>query len=150
VKKLRGLFLTSACLLGWFSLMACGPQKKGLRVYVTNEASGDVSVIDATTDRVIQTIAVGKRPRGIQVSPDNKTVYIALSGSPFAGPNVKDEDLPPADKRADGIGVIAVDKNELTGILPGGSDPEQFVISRDGARLYISNEDAAGLSSNRG
>src|SRR5437867_3620938 len=111
--------------------MACGTHKPGLHVYVTNEASGDVSVIDAVTDRVIQTITVGKRPRGIQVSPDGK-VYVALSGSPFAGPNVKDEDLPPADKRADGIGIIVAHKNELMGILPGGSDPEQFVISQDG------------------
>ena len=30
--------------------------------------------------------------------------------------------------------------------VPGGSDPEQFAISKDGKLLYVSNEDAAGLS----
>ncbi len=113
------------------------------RVYVTNEASGNVTVIDATTDTVLATIPVGKRPRGIQASPDRRTVYVALSGSPFAGPSARTEDLAPADKQADGIGVIDPLRNKLIRILPGGSDPEQFVISRDGTKLYVANEDAS-------
>ncbi|MCI0628749.1 MAG: beta-propeller fold lactonase family protein [Acidobacteria bacterium] len=116
------------------------------RVYVTNEASGDVTVIDSATDRVLTTIPVGKRPRGIQVSPDGKSVYVALSGSPFAGPDVRKETLVPANKKADGIGVIDPIKNKLIGILSGGSDPEQFVVSRDGTRLYVANEDASSAS----
>src|SRR5262245_22538331 len=109
--KMRCLFVMTVCVTGWLSLTACAPQK-GLRVYVTNEASGDVSIKDAATDHVVHPIAVGKRPRGIQVSPDNKAVYVALSGSAFAGPNVKEEDLSPPDKRADGIGIVDVDKNQ--------------------------------------
>jgi YVTN family beta-propeller protein len=114
-----------------------------LRVYVTNEASGDVTLIDAATDRVLATIPVGKRPRGIQVSPDGKSVFVALSGSPFAGPSVAKENLALADKKADGIGVIDALENKLIGIFPAGSDPEQFVVSRDGTRLYVANEDAS-------
>ena len=34
-------------------------------VYVTNETSGDLTVIDAATNAVIATIPLGKRPRGI-------------------------------------------------------------------------------------
>jgi YVTN family beta-propeller protein len=41
----------------------------GVRVYVTNESSGDLTVIDAVTQMVIATVPVGKRPRGIKVSP---------------------------------------------------------------------------------
>jgi len=113
------------------------------RVYVTNEGSGDVTVIDAATDSVLATIPVGKRPRGIRVSPDRRTVYVALSGSPFAAPSARNEDLAPADKKADGIGVIDALTNKLIRILPGGSDPEQFVVSLDGTRLYVANEDAS-------
>jgi YVTN family beta-propeller protein len=36
-----------------------------LGVYVTNETSGDLSVIDATTGTVVGTVPLGKRPRGI-------------------------------------------------------------------------------------
>src|SRR5262245_41158056 len=70
----------------------------GPRLYVTNEVSGDLSVIDATTQTVIKTIPLGKRPRGIQISPDKTKFYVALSGSPIAGPGVDESKLPPPDR----------------------------------------------------
>ena len=109
------------------------------RVYVSNEASGDVTVIDAATDSILATIPVGERPRGIQVSPDGKTVYVALSGSSFA----KKGNLPPVGKKVDGIGLIDTLKNELVGVIPGGSNPEQFVVSHDGTKLYVASQDAS-------
>ena len=36
-------------------------------VYVTNEISGDLSVIDPATHTVVATLPLGKRPRGIRV-----------------------------------------------------------------------------------
>jgi YVTN family beta-propeller protein len=58
------------------------------RIYVTNEVSGDLSVIDSGTRKVIATVPLGKRPRGIHTSADQKTLYVALSGSPISGPEV--------------------------------------------------------------
>src|SRR2546422_213670 len=55
-------------------------------VYVTNERSGDITVIDSATAKVIATFPVGKRPRGIQVSPDRKTIFVAVSGTPISPP----------------------------------------------------------------
>src|SRR5687768_9725627 len=49
----------------------------GYRVYVTNERSDDLSVIDPATHEVVATIPLGKRPRGIHASPDGKTIYVA-------------------------------------------------------------------------
>jgi len=37
-------------------------------------------------DQQVATVALGKRPRGLAVSPDRSTLYVALSGSPQAGP----------------------------------------------------------------
>src|SRR5258706_7460762 len=54
---------------------------RGPRVYVSNEDSNNISVIDSATDEVTGTIFVGKRPRGIRLSPDGKTLFVALSGS---------------------------------------------------------------------
>src|SRR6476661_3597920 len=51
-----------------------------VRVYVTNEWSGDLTVINADTQTAIGTYKLGKRPRGIQASPDGKSLYVALSG----------------------------------------------------------------------
>ena len=57
-------------------------------IYVSNERSGDVSLIDGTSNEVVATIPVGKRPRGIHCAPDGKHVYVTLSGSPRMGPGV--------------------------------------------------------------
>ena len=116
------------------------------RVYVTNEEAGTLTVINADTQAVITTALLGKRPRGIKVSPDQKSLYVALSGSPTAGPGVDEKTLPPPDRTADGIGEIDVDTYKVKRIIHSGTDPEQIAISNDGARLYVSNEDAAGLS----
>src|SRR5262245_20887199 len=128
-------------------LVGCGrqpvmPAASGPRLFVSNEIGGTVSVIDIGTRKVVYTIDVGKRPRGIHSSADGRTVYVALSGSPIGGPNVDESKLPPPDRRFDGIGVIDAATGTLAKVLPSGPDPEQFDISKDGTRLFIANEDA--------
>ena len=56
------------------------------QVYVSNEKAGDLTVISGADYRVVTHIPVGKRPRGIRVSPDGQTVYVALSGTPIEPP----------------------------------------------------------------
>ena len=119
-------------------------------IFVSNEKSGDVTVINGSTFKVQATIPVGKRPRGIHASPDGKTVYVALSGTPIEGPpqldaqgnpilkkrkDDDDDDSAPADKSADGIGVVDIASGRLTGKILAGSDPEEFALSKDGTRL---------------
>ncbi|MPZ19934.1 MAG: beta-propeller fold lactonase family protein [Luteitalea sp.] len=116
------------------------------RIYVTNEMSGDLSVIDGATHEVIATVPLGKRPRGIHASPDRQTIYVALSGSPISPPGVDESTLPPPDRSADGIGRFNLQANELEKVLESGSDPEEFDLSPDGRLLYISNEDKAEAS----
>src|SRR5216684_656716 len=115
-------------------------------IYVTNERSGDLSEIDSSTLQVIATVPLGKRPRGIHASPDHRFLYIALSGSPIAGPGVDESKLPPPDKSADGIGVFDVQQNKLIRIIPSASDPENFDITNDGRTIIVSNEDDAKAS----
>jgi YVTN family beta-propeller protein len=137
----------------------------GWQVFVSNEKSGDVTVIDGADLKVLATITVGKRPRGIHVSPDGKTVYVALSGTPIEAPpqldaqgnpifqrdkasskDDDDDDAASADKSADGIGILDVAMQKLTGKINAGSDPEEFALSKDGMRLYVSNEDTKTAS----
>jgi YVTN family beta-propeller protein len=122
------------------------PPEARVKVYVTNEMSGDVTVIDADRQTAIGTYSLGKRPRGIKVSPDGKSLYVALSGSPNAGPGVDPKTLPPPDRAADGIGELDVATNTVKRIIHAGADPEQLAVSADGTRLYVANEDAAQLS----
>jgi len=125
-------------------LTACS-QAPSYRVYISNEASGDLTIIDPVKMEALQTIPIGKRARGIHPSADGKLIFMALSGSPFAPPGVDESTLPPPDKSADGIGVFDIAQNKMLRKVPGGSDPEQFAVGKDGT-LYVSNEDAAGVS----
>src|ERR1700742_952344 len=129
------------------------------QIFVSNERSGDVTIIDGADFKVVGTIPVGKRPRGIHASPDGKTVYVALSGTPIEPPpaldaqgnpilkkNSKaddddDDDSSKSDKSADGIGVVDVAQKKLTRKISAGSDPEEFAVGKDGTRIYVSNED---------
>ncbi len=113
------------------------------RVYVTNEGSGDVTVIDGATREVVATIPLGKRPRGIVADALNRRLFVAISGSPLAGPGVDEKSLPPPDKSADGIAVVDGSTNRLVRVLRGSSDPEQLALSRDGRTLYVASEDTA-------
>ena len=115
-------------------------------VYVTNEQSGDLTVIAGGTHEVLATFPLGKRPRGIKVSPDQTRLFVALSGSPPAPPGVDESTLPPPDRAADGVGVIDVETGEVVTVLRGGTDPEQVALNRDGTRLYVANEDAGTAS----
>ena len=115
-------------------------------VYVTNEGSGDLSVIDPISRTVTATIPLGKRPRGVQRNSDGTQLFAALSGSPVAGPGVDESKLPPPDKAADGIGVVDTVARKLLRVVNGGSDPEQLAVTADGSRAYIANEDAGAAS----
>jgi YVTN family beta-propeller protein len=139
---------------------AQSPVGGAYQIYVTNERSGDLTVINGTDFKVAATIPVGKRPRGIHVSPDRKTLYVALSGTPIEPPPQLDEDGNPilkkrsddddsdlqADKAADGIGLVDVAQNKFLRKISAGSDPEEFAVSADGKQLYVSNEDVGTAS----
>ena len=96
-------------------------------IYVSNEKSNSITVIAARTDSVVATIAVGRRPRGMALSPDRKTAYVALG-----------ED--------NAIGVIDVATRVMVKTLPVGIDPELLALAPDGKVVYVSNEETAHAS----
>ncbi len=96
------------------------------RVFVTNEKSNNISVINAETLIVEDTIDVGDRPRGIGLSPDSSELYVAVS----------EENK-----------IVVIDPNSLKILrdFEAGSDPETFAVHPSG-NIYISNEDDAKAS----
>jgi YVTN family beta-propeller protein len=107
-----------------------------------------VSVLDTVRGELITTIAVGKRPRGLKLSQDGKRLYVAVSGLPKCPPSTPDEECAKLtrDLKADGIAVIDTVSYKVLTRFAGGSDPEQFELSADRKRLFISNEDSASIS----
>jgi quinoprotein dehydrogenase-associated probable ABC transporter substrate-binding protein/PQQ-dependent catabolism-associated beta-propeller protein len=136
---------TTALFASYHVPLVEGPSE---RVYVTNEDAGTVSILSTATHSVIGEVAVGTRPRGVEVSADGERLYVALSGSPKCPPTLADEECAKlaADKSKDGIAVVDVRKREVLRVLPGGSDPEEFDVDAVNGRLFVSNEDAAELS----
>jgi YVTN family beta-propeller protein len=122
------------------------PLPTGPRLFVTDEVGGVLTVIDVNSAKAIATIPIGKRPRGLALSPDKTIIYVALSGSAIGGPGIDDDKLPPPDKKADGIAVVSVSDLRLLRVIHGGSDPENVAISKDGTRLFATNEDTGQAS----
>ena len=98
-------------------------------LYVSNSNSDTISVVDAKSERVVKTLLVhpaelrgfpGCTPQGLALSPDEKTLFVALS------------DL-------NAIGVIDLAKGQTAGYLPVGWYPTGVVVSPDGKNLLVSN-----------
>jgi YVTN family beta-propeller protein len=146
----------AASFCGAFFLCCLGSHAAdGYQIFVSDEKSGDLTVIRGGDFKVTAPIPVGKRPRGIHASPDGKTVYVALSGTPIEPPpkldangnpifqkgQEDDDDKAPADKSADGIGLVDAGQKKFLRKIPAGSDPEQFGLSPDGRKICVANED---------
>jgi len=111
----------------------------GRFVYVANAASDTVSVIDAQSERVVETIACrpearlpfGSGSNAVALSPDGGTLYVANGTNNCAavvrlGKDVKEDSTGP-------------DKSELLGMIPVGWYPGALSVSADGRRLFVAN-----------
>jgi PQQ-dependent catabolism-associated beta-propeller protein len=137
-----------AWMLTILALLALVPTARAAHAYVSNEDEHTVSVIDTARGEVVRTIAVGKRPRGMKLSRDGAHLYVAVSGLPKCPPSVSDEDCAKLERdlTADGIAEVDTHTSQVLRVLKAGSDPEQFDLSRDGRRLFVSNEDSATVT----
>lgn len=128
-----------------FVLLALVAHGQSYHVYVSNERSGDVSVIDPLARRVVRTFAVGQRPRGIQVGPVSGRLYVAVSGPSRGAPGARSEHVnrPEAGRPEDGIAVIEPSTGRVLEVLRVGSAPEQFAIDEKESVLVVANENAA-------
>src|SRR5690349_3056488 len=120
----------------------------GGRAYVSNEDGNSVSVIDTQRAEVIATIDVGKRPRGMKLDRAGKRLFVAVSGLPKCPPTVPDEECAKLkrDMNADGIAIVDTVSHQVLRVLAAGSDPEQFDLGKDEARLFVANEDTGRAS----
>jgi PQQ-dependent catabolism-associated beta-propeller protein len=108
--------------------------------YVSNERDGTITVVNTATDEAVKTFRVGGRPRGIQLSPDGRRLYVAVSRPASAQrPTAPDR---AATQIADQVVELSAADGRVVARYDVGSDPEQFAVGRGGRRLYVANEDA--------
>jgi YVTN family beta-propeller protein len=141
----RGIPAAALLAGAWLAL---APMAQGARAYVSNEDDGTVTVVDTQRLTALATLTVGKRPRGLALSHDGKSLYVAVSGLPKCPPPMTDEDCAklPRDLQADGIARFDTATLRPLGVLRGVSDPERVELSRDDRTLYVSEEDSARLA----
>ncbi len=95
------------------------------RLYVTNEVSNTVSVVDLDQSRVLATIPVGQAPTGMAITPDQEYIYVA---------NIRSANL----------SVISTASNSVVAMIPlpssyGVASPFGIAMSPDGQQLFVSN-----------
>ncbi len=109
----------------------------GHRVFVADGDSDEVSVIDAATDTVRQTVSlapyadarVGSTPLALALAPDGKTLYVANAGN-------------------NAVAVVDLARGQVTGTVPTGWYPSA-VVATDSS-LFVANAKGLGAGPNDG
>lgn len=104
-------------------------------LYVTQDNSDEVAVIDTATNTVTKTISTiappgvlakgdraftGATPNNLALSPDQSTLYVTNGA-------------------ANSVAVISLATGAVTGLIPTGWYPNSVSVSADGAQLYVAD-----------
>jgi YVTN family beta-propeller protein len=110
-------------------------------VYVSNGSNDSITVINRKTRKREPDIDLylgepfkkyrGMIPFGLAVSPEEKTLYVALAG-------------------INAVGVIDLDTRTVLGYIPTAWFPSKLAVSPDGKRLYVSCAKGLGSGPNAG
>jgi YVTN family beta-propeller protein len=94
----------------------------GSKVYVANQGSSDVSVIDTATNKVTATVTDSSfsDPIGIAVTPDGSKVYVSNNYT-----NI--------------VSVIDTGTNKVTGTVTVGNNPIGVAVTPNGNEVYVAN-----------
>ena len=120
---MRGFAVVILCAL------ACAPaaaKDTGL-IFVSNEKTNNIIVIDPKTYKVVNDIKVARRPRDMHFNADHTKLYIACG----------DDDV---------IDILDVAKQQVIGRLKTGPSPEAFGMDEKRSRIYVSDEEGSSLS----
>ena len=96
-------------------------------IFVSNEKSNNLIVLDPKTYQVVKDLKVSRRPRDMHFSSDHSKLYVACG----------DDDV---------IDVVDVAKLEVIGRLATGPSPETFALDEKRRRIYVANEEGSSLS----
>src|SRR6266446_2716793 len=120
---MRPLFLVLVLVLALaVSTLAPAPshaKNTGL-IFVSNEKTNNLIVLDPKTYQIVKDIKVSRRPRDMHFSADRSKLYVACG----------DDDV---------IDILDVAKLEVIGRIPTGPSPETFAIDEAKRRIYVAN-----------
>jgi len=96
-------------------------------VYITNQGSHSLSVIDPSSNTVVDTVRVGFGPVQAVLAPKGTTAYVLNSG-------------------AGTVSVVNTSTNSVTTTLRVGLLPEHAAVTPDGSKVYVINTGSNSVS----
>jgi YVTN family beta-propeller protein len=97
------------------------------QVYVANNSSNTVSVINGATNMVTATVTVGTQPEAVAVNPVMGQVYVANKGS-------------------NNVSVIDGASNTVITTVPVGTQPEAVAVNPVTGQVYVANFNSSNVS----
>lgn len=141
LKALRWIIGVVVVAMGaWAGSAIAAPAK----VYVADEESDTVSVLDAASFSKIATIAVGHGPHNIQVSPDGKLAWVTNDGEGRKKEEGQEhKGMPKGEHEAmtdmGQVWVIDTATDQVVAKVPVGMHPAHVVLTPDGRFAYVTN-----------
>lgn len=117
--KMRGIYKIVLVVFIYIILTAGSFAQQNF-AYVSNRDSDDISVIDTSTNLVVDTINVGPKPRGIAINPSCSRVYVTL-------------------QHAEEVAVINTQTNGVIANIPVGVKPFAVDVHPSGSPVYVAN-----------
>ena len=111
------------------SVLCAGTASAAPFAYVSNFRSSNVSVIDVSTNTVVDTVEVGGSPTGVAVSPDGAFVYVANAAS-----------------NSNTVSVIRTSDNNVVDTVDVGVNPTGVAASPNSRRVYVTNQESNNVS----
>jgi YVTN family beta-propeller protein len=101
----------------------------GTRLYVSEDFSDRLLVIDTATNSVVANIAVAAQPQGVAVNPAGTRAYVTH-----------------ASGLSNSVSVIDTATNTVVASVPVGNIPRAVVVNPAGTRLYVVNQGSSNVS----
>ena len=118
-----------------------GVTSDGKYVLTANRNSGDMSVYDAATKKLVQKVPIGQNPEFIRVY--GNYAYVTYEPSSKGGPPgqaEKDDDDDGEEKLPAGIAVVDLTDFKLLRTIMSGPETEGVEFSADGKFIFVTNE----------
>jgi YVTN family beta-propeller protein len=115
-------------------------------MYVTNQGGTTVSVIDTTTNTIIDTITVQSTPIGIAYDPDKHRMYVGNSGSGTVSV-ITLCDCPPLPTNGDGIAGLSLQSTVQQNTNPIMPQQNTFNMSSSNAQQLMQQQQHEALES---
>ena len=118
----------------------------GGKVYVADEGSNTVSIIDTASLKTIGRVPVGQDPHNVQVAPDGKVAWVTNNGEPAKmtekSPDAKISKSGGMNMDSTAPGAVwAIDTatDKVLAKIPVGTHPAHVVVTPDGRQAYVVN-----------